>query len=88
MASQHEFSQWLCGIHNKVNVRLNKATFPCADVDSHYDCGCEVGGGSAATEETAASEDPADKPIRPSSTPGQKELPGRSTSNNEQHVGA
>lgn len=86
MASQHEFSQWLCNIHNKVNVRLNKATFPCTNVDSHYDCGCEVGGG-ATTEETTAAEDHADKPIRPSSTPGQKELPGRAVGA-EQHPGA
>ena len=33
---------WLCNIHNMVNVRLKKPIYPCEDVDSHYDCGCNL----------------------------------------------
>jgi hypothetical protein len=25
-----------------VNTKLGKPEFPCEDVDSHYDCGCEL----------------------------------------------
>eukprot|EP00039_Didymoeca_costata_P020945 m.342909 g.342909 ORF g.342909 m.342909 type:complete len:160 (-) comp22012_c0_seq1:73-552(-) len=30
--SRHEFSQWMCEIHNEVNDRLNKPKFDCSKV--------------------------------------------------------
>ncbi len=40
--SRKEFSQWMCDTHNTVNRMLGKPEFPCANVNSFYDCGCEV----------------------------------------------
>ncbi|KAI9323833.1 ERV/ALR sulfhydryl oxidase domain-containing protein [Dichotomocladium elegans] len=34
-------SQWLCAVHNKVNERLHKPIFDCADIQEKYHCGCE-----------------------------------------------
>lgn len=62
LASQEKFSKWMCKIHNIVNERLHKATFPCDDVDAHYDCGCEVG---PAETDMNATVKPSNKPTRP-----------------------
>ncbi|KAJ7992008.1 hypothetical protein DPEC_G00274130 [Dallia pectoralis] len=32
-SSRHALSQWLCGIHNDVNIRLGKPEFDCSRVD-------------------------------------------------------
>lgn len=34
------FVKWVCEIHNKVNVRLNKPVFDCRRHDERWDCGC------------------------------------------------
>ncbi|KAI3445900.1 hypothetical protein Pfo_002565 [Paulownia fortunei] len=34
--SQHEFSQWLCHVHNVVNRSLGKLVFPCERVDARW----------------------------------------------------
>ncbi|EPZ36898.1 Erv1/Alr domain-containing protein [Rozella allomycis CSF55] len=37
-----EFQKWLCGLHNKVNLRLGKAEFDCERLNERWDCGCKV----------------------------------------------
>jgi hypothetical protein len=59
LGGQKEFSNWLCNIHNKVNLRLGKPEFPCENVDDRYDCGCDIG------EDDGTDIGPAVKPIRP-----------------------
>lgn len=39
-ASRKTASLWLCSLHNKVNARLHKPEFDCAQLDETYDCGC------------------------------------------------
>ncbi|XP_013104224.2 FAD-linked sulfhydryl oxidase ALR [Stomoxys calcitrans] len=34
--SQHEFSQWLCQFHNRVNAKLGKAQFDCSKVNERW----------------------------------------------------
>ncbi|XP_020551262.1 FAD-linked sulfhydryl oxidase ERV1 [Sesamum indicum] len=34
--SHHEFSQWLCHVHNVVNRSLGKPVFPCERVDARW----------------------------------------------------
>lgn len=41
-SSKVAVSQWLCAIHNKVNERLGKEMFDCADIQEKYQCGCEA----------------------------------------------
>lgn len=44
VGSKHEFSQWMCGIHNVVNRSLDKPTFNCDLVEARWaglDCGEE-----------------------------------------------
>lgn len=51
--SQHEFSQWLCQVHNVVNRSLGKPIFPCERVDGRWgklDCEqrlCDLQGATA-----------------------------------------
>ncbi|XP_051147209.1 FAD-linked sulfhydryl oxidase ERV1 [Andrographis paniculata] len=50
--SQHEFSQWMCHVHNVVNRSLGKVNFPCERVDARWgklDCknrACDLQGTS------------------------------------------
>ncbi|XP_034395218.1 FAD-linked sulfhydryl oxidase ALR [Cyclopterus lumpus] len=41
--SRHTLSQWLCHIHNDVNVRLGKAEFDCSRVDERWKDGWKDG---------------------------------------------
>lgn len=41
--SRHTLSQWLCGIHNDVNVRLGKPEFDCSRVDERWKDGWKDG---------------------------------------------
>ncbi|XP_075156994.1 evr1_Alr domain-containing protein Alr [Haematobia irritans] len=34
--SQHEFSQWLCQFHNRVNAKLGKPIFDCSKVNERW----------------------------------------------------
>lgn len=34
--SNHELSQWLCRLHNKVNVKVGKPTFDCSKVNERW----------------------------------------------------
>ncbi|XP_055685290.1 FAD-linked sulfhydryl oxidase ALR [Lutzomyia longipalpis] len=34
--SQHELTQWLCRLHNKVNVKLGKKEFDCTKVNERW----------------------------------------------------
>ncbi|XP_055709016.1 FAD-linked sulfhydryl oxidase ALR [Phlebotomus papatasi] len=34
--SQHDLSQWLCRLHNKVNVKLGKKEFDCTKVNERW----------------------------------------------------
>ncbi|XP_063705570.1 FAD-linked sulfhydryl oxidase ALR [Culicoides brevitarsis] len=36
LSSQHDFSQWLCRLHNKVNVKLGKPEFDCSKVNQRW----------------------------------------------------
>ncbi|EGO00671.1 hypothetical protein SERLA73DRAFT_133642 [Serpula lacrymans var. lacrymans S7.3] len=54
-------SQWLCSVHNEVNIRLGKEVFDCAHLDENYDCGCGDEPGS-----TTATADPMDLEWDPS----------------------
>ena len=38
VATAEEFRTWLCEVHNEVNVRLKKPTFPCECNARHIDC--------------------------------------------------
>lgn len=47
--SRHALSQWLCGIHNDINMRLGKPEFDCSRVDERWrdgwrDGSCDWGG--------------------------------------------
>lgn len=41
--SQESFSQWLCRIHNKVNVKLGKPKFDCSRVNERWRDGWDDG---------------------------------------------
>lgn len=41
--SRHALSQWLCGIHNDINVRLGKPEFDCSRVDERWRDGWKDG---------------------------------------------
>lgn len=41
--SRHALSQWLCGIHNDINVRLGKPEFDCSRVDERWKDGWKDG---------------------------------------------
>lgn len=34
--SNHELSQWLCRLHNKVNVKIGKPVFDCTKVNERW----------------------------------------------------
>lgn len=34
--SYHDLSQWLCRLHNKVNVKIGKPVFDCSKVDERW----------------------------------------------------
>lgn len=34
--SQENLSQWLCDLHNKVNVKLGKSKFDCSKVNERW----------------------------------------------------
>ncbi|KAH8731454.1 FAD-linked sulfhydryl oxidase-like protein ERV2 [Phaeosphaeriaceae sp. PMI808] len=40
VSSRTAAAMWGCMIHNKVNTRLKKVEFSCADIGDAYDCGC------------------------------------------------
>ncbi|XP_010864514.2 FAD-linked sulfhydryl oxidase ALR isoform X2 [Esox lucius] len=42
-SSRHALSQWLCGIHNDVNIRLGKPEFDCSRVDERWRDGWKNG---------------------------------------------
>ncbi|PHH77753.1 hypothetical protein CDD82_3371 [Ophiocordyceps australis] len=39
-SSRNAAAGWLCHVHNKVNKRLEKPLFDCANIGDFYDCGC------------------------------------------------
>ncbi|XP_077413912.1 FAD-linked sulfhydryl oxidase ALR isoform X2 [Vanacampus margaritifer] len=41
--SRHALSQWLCRLHNNINVRLGKAEFDCSRVDERWKDGWKDG---------------------------------------------
>ncbi len=45
--NQLEFKNWVCEVHNRVNIRLNKPVFDCSKVDERWDCGCNIVPGQA-----------------------------------------
>lgn len=34
--SQNELSQWLCNLHNKINVKIGKEKFDCSKVNERW----------------------------------------------------
>lgn len=42
-SSRHNLSQWLCRIHNDINVRLGKPEFDCSRVDERWKDGWKDG---------------------------------------------
>jgi FAD-linked sulfhydryl oxidase len=52
----------LCFIHNKVNERLRKPEFDCANLDATYDCGCGDSMGTAGTTQQDRDEPRRDMP--------------------------
>lgn len=34
--SNHDFSQWLCRLHNKINVKVGKPVFDCSKVNERW----------------------------------------------------
>lgn len=43
VTSQKDFAQWLCRIHNRVNVKLGKPEFNCLKVDERWKDGWKDG---------------------------------------------
>ncbi|CEJ90098.1 hypothetical protein VHEMI05904 [[Torrubiella] hemipterigena] len=39
-SNRNAAASWLCAMHNKVNVRLEKPQFDCNNLGDFYDCGC------------------------------------------------
>ncbi|XP_030646719.1 FAD-linked sulfhydryl oxidase ALR [Chanos chanos] len=42
-SNRHNFSQWLCRLHNDINVRLGKPEFDCSKVDERWKDGWKDG---------------------------------------------
>lgn len=42
-SSNHDLSQWLCRLHNKVNVKIGKQEFDCDKVDERWKDGWKDG---------------------------------------------
>lgn len=42
-SSNRDLSQWLCRMHNKVNVKIGKPEFDCAKVDERWKDGWKDG---------------------------------------------
>nr|XP_020453569.1 FAD-linked sulfhydryl oxidase ALR [Monopterus albus] len=42
-SSRHAFSQWLCHLHNDINIRLGKPEFDCSHVDERWRDGWKDG---------------------------------------------
>lgn len=40
VSSRSAAAAWACHVHNKVNERLKKELFDCANIGDFYDCGC------------------------------------------------
>lgn len=43
VTSSHDFSQWLCRLHNKVNLKIGKPLFDCSRVFERWRDGWEDG---------------------------------------------
>jgi hypothetical protein len=56
-SSRKAASNWLCAVHNKVNIRLEKPEFDCAYLGDTYDCGCGPEPGKPGEKKDAASEE-------------------------------
>lgn len=41
--SQHSLSQWLCKLHNRVNVKIGKPEFDCSKVNERWRDGWKDG---------------------------------------------
>ncbi|CAK4029835.1 FAD-linked sulfhydryl oxidase ERV2 [Lecanosticta acicola] len=44
VSSRSAAAAWACHVHNKVNERLKKELFDCANIGDFYDCGCAEDG--------------------------------------------
>ena len=42
-SNQHNFSQWMCRLHNEVNVKLGKPEFDCKRVNERWRDGWKDG---------------------------------------------
>ncbi|XP_076865275.1 FAD-linked sulfhydryl oxidase ALR [Brachyhypopomus gauderio] len=42
-STRHNFSQWLCHLHNDINIRLGKPEFDCSKVDERWRDGWKDG---------------------------------------------
>ncbi|KAI5301288.1 hypothetical protein KEM56_001842 [Ascosphaera pollenicola] len=40
VSSRNAAAAWACDVHNKVNKKLRKPIFDCANIGDFYDCGC------------------------------------------------
>jgi hypothetical protein len=40
VSSKEAVVQWMCQVHNLVNVRLDKPVFDCALARARWKCGC------------------------------------------------
>ncbi|KAI5289767.1 hypothetical protein KEM54_003259 [Ascosphaera aggregata] len=40
VSSRNAAAVWACDMHNKVNKKLRKPMFNCAEIGNFYDCGC------------------------------------------------
>ncbi|XP_072560821.1 FAD-linked sulfhydryl oxidase ALR [Paramormyrops kingsleyae] len=43
VSSRHDFSQWMCRLHNGINLRLGKPEFDCSKVDERWRDGWKDG---------------------------------------------
>lgn len=68
--SQHDFAQWLCEAHNRVNLRLGKPVFDCTTLDERWDCGCGITPGQpGANQQPSQASAQAPQPAEPSKKP-------------------
>mgnify|MGYP002142166895 CR=1 FL=1 len=66
LETQQQFTRWLCEAHNRVNARIGKPIVNCDEMDSRWDCGCNIVPGEGENVDNAPQVPNADWNSRPS----------------------
>ncbi|KAF7188343.1 FAD-linked sulfhydryl oxidase ERV2 [Pseudocercospora fuligena] len=76
VSSRSAAAAWACHVHNKVNERLKKELFDCANIGDFYDCGCaedDAKKGESAKEEDVSTREIKKSRDKPEMSDEQKE---------------